>query len=307
MKEKSEHIPVMPKEVINFLKPKKNGIYLDATLGGGGHTALILRSLEKKGKIIAIDQDIEAIERARKKLAEYKNKIYYIRSNFRELDIILKRLKIKKIDGILFDLGFSTYQLEDKKRGFSFSEKEENLKSFLDMRMNTSLETTAYYIVNRYEEERLKNIFLNLGEEPYIFAKKIAKQIVLERKTKAIETVGDLLQIIKKSTPPKYRFKKAKGRYADNVFRALRMEVNQELENLTEALPKAVSSLNKEGRLVVISFHSLEDRIVKQTFREMSNKNIVKILTRKPIVATQKEIESNPKSKSAKLRAIEKL
>jgi 16S rRNA (cytosine1402-N4)-methyltransferase len=296
-----KHIPALPKEVIKYLRPKKEGIYIDATLGGGGHSAIIASYLGKDGKIFGIDQDKEAIKRAKIKLAKYGNKISYIHDNFKNLDKIILKFGIKKVDGILFDLGVSTEQLENPERGFSFSE---NLNAPLDMRMDPSQKLTAYDIVNKYPEEKIREILYKLGEEPY--AKKIARRIVSKRKIKPIKTTGDLLEIIRQSTPPKYRFSR-RGHWASKVFRALRMEVNQELPALEEVIPKAVSCLKTGGRLVVISFHSLEDRIVKRTFKEMSRLKLVKLLTKKPVMASQEEIEKNPKADSAKLRAVEKI
>ena len=317
-----EHIPVLPKEVINYLCPQKDGIYIDATLGGGGHAALIayyLRSplglsedepkvhrLGKNGKIFGIDRDVEAIKKAKSKLAKYGDKISYIQGNFRNLDTIILKLGTKKVDGILFDLGFSTEQLKNPERGFSFSE---NLNAPLDMRMDLSQKLTAYDVVNEYPEEKIREILYKLGEESY--AKKIARRIVSKRKIKPIKTTGDLIELIRESTPPKYRFSR-KGHWASKVFRAIRMEVNQELPALEEVIPKAVSCLKSGGRLVIISFHSLEDRIVKRTFKEMSQagenkKPIVRLLTKKPVMASPAEIKKNPKADSAKLRAVEKL
>lgn len=300
------HIPVLPKEVIEIIEPRKDGIYIDATLGGGGHAALIAECLGGNGKIIGIDQDIEAIQAAKDKLTQYQDKIFYVCDNFRNIDKILDDLKIKKVDGILIDLGVSTHQLFKTERGFSFSEKQENLDTLLDMRMNLSQEFTARDIINDYPEEDLKDIFTRLGEEK--FAGKIAKKIVQTRQKSPIVTVKDLLDIIKSAISTRYRFKKGQGHYASRVFRAIRMEVNQELPVLVEVIPKAIDLLNLGGRLVIISFHSLEDRIIKQTFKEMaSEKELVKLLTKKPITPTKEEIENNPKADSAKLRAIEKI
>ena len=301
-----EHIPVLQKEVINYLCPKEEGIYIDATLGGGGHSALIASYLGKRGKIFGIDQDGEAIKKAKVKLAKYGDKISYSHGNFRNLDKIILKFNIEKVDGILFDLGVSTEQLENPERGFSFSE---NLNAPLDMRMDLSQKLTAYDVVNEYPEEKIREILYKLGEESY--AKKIARRIVSKRKIKPIKTTGDLIELIRESTPPKYRFSR-KGHWASKVFRAIRMEVNQELPALEQALPKAVAGLKSGGRLVIISFHSLEDRIVKRTFKEMSQpgenkKPLVRLLTKKPIMASPAEIEKNPKADSAKLRAVEKL
>ena len=301
-----EHIPVLQKEVINYLCPKEEGIYIDATLGGGGHSALIASYLGKRGKIFGIDQDAQALKKAKVKLAKYGDKISYSQGNFRNLDKIILKFNIEKVDGILFDLGVSTEQLENPERGFSFSE---NLNAPLDMRMDLSQKLTAYDVVNEYPEEKIREILYKLGEESY--AKKIARRIVSKRKIKPIKTTGDLIELIRESTPPKYRFSR-KGHWASKVFRAIRMEVNQELPALEQALPKAVAGLKSGGRLVIISFHSLEDRIVKRTFKEMSQpgenkKPLVRLLTKKPIMASPAEIEKNPKADSAKLRAVEKL
>ena len=301
-----EHIPVLQKEVINYLCPKKEGIYIDATLGGGGHSALIASYLGKRGKIFGIDQDAQALKKAKVKLAKYGDKISYSHGNFRNLDKIILKFNIEKVDGILLDLGVSTEQLENPERGFSFSE---NLNAPLDMRMDLSQKLTAYDVVNEYPEEKIREILYKLGEESY--AKKIARRIVSKRKIKPIKTTGDLIELIRESTPPKYRFSR-KGHWASKVFRAIRMEVNQELPALEQALPKAVAGLKSGGRLVIISFHSLEDRIVKRTFKEMSQpgenkKPLVRLLTKKPIMASPAEIEKNPKADSAKLRAVEKL
>jgi len=301
---KFHHIPVMTDEVIHFLHPQKGGIYVDCTLGGGGHTELIAKMIGRKGLIIGIDRDIEAIQAAKKRLAKVKSKIVYIHNNFRNLVSILDELNINSVDGILLDLGVSSFQLENPKRGFSFKEKDDNFHPNLDMRMDTSQSLSAYDVINRYSEKKLKDILYNLGEEP--FASKIARQIVKERKTKPIMTVNDLLEVIRKSTPPRYRYSRRKH-YASKVFRAIRMEVNQELPVLKEVMPQAVSRLKKNGRLVIISFHSLEDRIVKNYFRELARQKKVIILTPKPLIPTEKEITINPKARSAKLRAVEKI
>ena len=302
-----EHIPVMPNEVVYYLKPQKNGIYVDATLGGGGHTEKIVDLIGKNGKIIAIDQDPVAIEIAKKKLVRFGKKIEYVHDNFRNLDLIFEKLGEKEADGIFFDLGVSIYQLEDPQRGFSFSGKDENLNARLDMRMNPEETLTAYQVINKYKENQLRDIFFKLGEEPFTIARKIARQIVSRRKESPLKTINDLLMVIKFATPPEYRWSRGKH-YATNIFRAIRMEVNQELQALEEVLPKAIKALKKTGRLVIISFHSLEDRIVKQKFKEFANKEtpLIKVLTKKPVVPMKEEIERNPKARSAKLRAAEK-
>ena len=306
MTENIRHIPVLSKEVLEYLAPKKDGVYIDATLGGGGHTESILFYLGKGGRLLAIDRDMSAIEGVKKRLAKYKDKIIYVQANFSDLDKILERVKIKKVDGILFDLGVSSCQLESPERGFSFNKR---YNAFLDMRMDTSQELKAFDVINGYSEERLRDIFYKFGEEP--FAGRIARQIVLARRLKPIKTTGQLLEIVSRSIPARCRFRR-KGHWATNVFRAIRMEVNQELPSIKRALPLAVWALKKKGRLVVISFHSLEDRIVKKTFREISlsqndREPVVRILTKKPIRPSPEEVRMNPKSDSAKLRAVEKL
>jgi len=300
-----KHIPVLSKEVLEYLAPKRDGVYIDATLGGGGHTESIVSCLGKRGRIIAIDRDRFAIETAKRRLGKYGDKIVYVQANFSDLDEILEKVKIKKVDGVLFDLGVSSYQLKSPERGFSFNKR---YNAFLDMRMDTSQELRAFDVVNKYPEKRLREILYKLGEES--FARRIARQIVSARKAKPIRTTRQLLEIISRSIPAYYRFRR-RSHWATNVFRAIRMEVNQELPSIKRALPLAIRALKKKGRLVVISFHSLEDRIVKKTFREMSfpqdNKPVVKILTKKPIRPSPEEVSMNPRSESAKLRAVEKL
>jgi len=283
------------------LQVKKGGIYVDATLGDGGHAEKILSLLGKKGKLIGLDQDEEALERAKSRLSNFKEQVIFVHHSFKDLDLILKKLKIKKIDGILFDLGVSTPQLETPERGFSF---KEDFAAPLDMRMDRRQKLTAQEIINRYPETQLRDLFFGLGEEPY--SASIAREILRRRKKKPIKTTAELLQVIKTSTPPAYRYSRRKH-YATKIFRALRMEVNQELKALEEVLPQAVSRLKKGGRIVVISFHSLEDRIVKQKFKEFSRESLVKILSKKPIMAREEEIEKNIKSRSAKMRVAEKI
>ena len=295
------HIPVMPKEAIEFLNPQKGGVYVDGTLGGGGHTALIADIIGAQGRIIGVDRDIDAISAAKKRLKKYTECVTYVHNNFKNIDIILDDLDINEVDGILLDLGVSSEHLDNLDRGFSFKESEENLNVCLDMRMDTSQELTAYDVVNKYPEIELREIFYRLGEERY--AKSIARRIVLNR---PIETIETLVQAIKSATPPSYRYRKS-SHYASKVFRAIRMEVNQELPAVEEVIPKAISKLKKGGRLVIISFHSLEDRIVKHSFRKIAADSKIAILTKKPVVPGEKELQENSRSRSAKLRVIEKL
>jgi len=308
---KFEHIPVMPKEVLELLDLKPGGLYVDGTIGGGGHAKLILEKIGGKGQLIGIDQDSEALDAAKENLAFAENQITFVKGNFRELEKILNDLKIEEVDGILLDLGVSSYQLTNPSRGFSFSENEENLNAKLDMRMDPESPFSAFDVVNNYPETKLREIFFRYGEEP--FSTKIARQIANERAIKPLATTNDLLSAIRTATPPRYRFSSPKGQYASNVFRAIRIEVNQELQALEEVIPQSVGKLNTGSRLVIITFHSLEDRIVKHAFRKSAQPTnfreqpTVKLLTKKPILPTEREIEDNPKSQSAKIRAVEKL
>jgi len=299
------HIPVMPKETIRLLNIKPKGIYIDGTLGGGGHASLIAKKLNSSGYLIGIDQDIDALKFAKNRLKRYHIHKFFIHDNFQNLSKILHKLRINKVDGILLDLGISTYQLESPHRGFSFKNTDDDSLR-LDMRMDSEQTLSAYEVVNCYDEERLRNILYQLGEEP--FAKSIAHQIILRRMGKPIKTPKDLLSVIKSATPPKYRFSR-RDHWASKVFRAIRMEVNQELPTLETVIPQAVTCLKKGGRLVIISFHSLEDRIVKHNFRALAIRQPqeFQVLTKKPLRPTAGEIVENPKADSAKLRVIEKL
>ena len=305
MSKNSFHVPVLLNEVIQYLAPQEGEIFIDCTLGGGGHALEILKKIGPEGRLVGIDQDPEAINFAKKVLAEFGEQVVFIQDNFINLKEILRAQKIEAVNGVLLDLGVSTFQLETTRRGFSLSEKESNLKSLLDMRMNPSQPVRAYEIINYYPEKRLVKILFELGEEPY--AKKIARQIVKEREKKKLETCGDLLRVIRAALPPKYRFSRAKGHWASKVFRAIRMEVNQELVALMRVMPQIMESLRREGRLVIISFHSLEDRLVKQQFLDWEKQGLVEILTKKPVMATKEEIRKNPSADSAKLRAVVKL
>jgi 16S rRNA (cytosine1402-N4)-methyltransferase len=295
------HRPVMLKEVVRFLNPQPVGIYVDGTLGGGGHTERIAVKLGEKGRIIGIDQDKDALEAAKKRLASCGKKIVFIHDNFKNLEKILENISIDKIDGILLDLGVSSYQFDNPMRGFSFKNNSSNI---LDMRMDRQQRLSALEVVNQYSEQDLRKIFFEYGEEP--FSRQVARNIIIRRRAKQIKTVEELLDVIKGATPPKYRYSRRRH-FATKIFQALRIEVNQELEALRQVLPQAVSRLKKGGRLVVISFHSLEDRIVKHFFRENKDKGAVDILTKKPIMPTQEEIALNPRATSAKMRVIQKI
>lgn len=307
-----KHIPVLLNETIENLNIKEDGIYIDCTLGGGGHSREILKRLSNKGLLIGIDQDIDAINFAKKKLSEYDNKIF-VHDNFYNIDSIIKSLNIGKVDGILMDLGVSSFQLDIPERGFSYMNDAP-----LDMRMNRESDFSAYDVVNKYDETKLRKIIENYGEER--FAKNISHNIVKYRKLRPIETTYELVDIIKASIPAK--FKRTKHHPAKKTFQAIRIEVNGELKILDKAIDDSIKNLKPQGRIAIITFHSLEDRIVKDKFKFMENpctcpkdfpmcvcgkKPELKRVTKKPITASKCEIDTNPRSRSAKLRVGEKI
>lgn len=287
----------MTKEVIRYLAPHPNENFIDATVGFGGHAKKILEKTAPAGKLLALDQDSVALEQAKKNLEKFNQRATFVNQNFSQLGLIIRSWDVKKIDGIFFDLGVSTYQLQTPERGFSF-----NVVSRLDMRMDPHRQRlTAKEIINNWGGSSLKRIFKEFGEEP--FAGKIAKEIVQTRQHQPIERTDELVEIIKRALPPKYRFSREKH-FATSTFRALRMAVNDELKVLESGLKQAIQILSSGGRMVVISFHSLEDRIVKNFFAQNPQ---LKILTKKPIIAENIEVQKNPKARSAKLRAAIKI
>jgi len=290
-----EHYPVLHREVLNFFSPIRKGVVVDATVGGGGHTSLILKNIPQV-KVIGIDKDPEAVEKARNRLKDFGDRFTAVHSSFKDIDRVLERLKINKVSGFLFDLGVSLYQLKED-RGFSFQKDQP-----LDMRMDYTSRLTAYEVVNRYPKNLLEKIILEYGEEK--FAKKIARLIAEERKKKPIKTTAELADIVKRAYPPMWR-----GRIhpATKTFQAIRIEVNNELDEIKEGVSKAVNLLDKGGILQVISFHSLEDRIIKNILKEGKKLKKLQILTKKPITPTQGEIKENPPSRSAKLRVAKRL
>ncbi|HOZ53264.1 MAG TPA: 16S rRNA (cytosine(1402)-N(4))-methyltransferase RsmH [bacterium] len=295
------HIPVMLKEIIELLNIKKGGQYIDGTLGGGGYTRAISQAIGERGKILSIDLDPLAIDNFSKDKLENVVVINDNFSNIKEVVLNNKKFLLKdKFDGIVVDLGLSSAQLEDDERGFSFQHD-----SNLDMSFGPQIENSTYWIVNNYQPSDLERIIKEYGEESW--ARKIAEHIVVYRKKKRIETTQELAEIIAGAIPRKFWAKRIHP--ATKTFQALRIETNQELESLKEFLPQAIELLDKGGRLVIVSFHSLEDRIVKNYFRDLGrseNPNI-KILTPKPLIPGNQEIEENYRSRSAKLRAIEKI
>lgn len=305
-----KHCPVLLQECIEGLNIKEDGIYVDGTLGGAGHSIEILKILSPKGKLIGIDRDEEALVAAKMKLKKYSN-VTYVHGNHDNIKELLENLAIEKVDGILLDLGVSSYQLDEKARGFSYMSDSE-----LDMRMDKNQELTAKIVINEYEEEKLAKIIEEYGEEK--FAKKIAKGIIEQRKKVPIETTKQLVDIIKKAIPLS---KQKDGHPAKRTFQAIRIEVNNEIEPLKETINKCIKCLKKQGRLCVITFHSLEDRAVKQVYIEQQGictcpKDLPycicayhsegKIINKKPIIASKEEQEQNSRSKSAKLRIFEK-
>ena len=306
-----KHEPVMLKECIQALNIQPDGIYVDGTLGGAGHSLEIVKRLSKKGKLIGIDRDEEALKAASKKLAEYQN-VTYIHGNHDNIQTILQSLNIKEVDGILLDLGVSSYQLDERARGFSYMGDAP-----LDMRMDVTTGITAKEIVNNYSEEKLSKIFWEYGEEK--FSKQIAKNICKIRKEKEIKTTKELVQIIEKSIP---KAKQKDGHPAKRTFQAIRIEVNNEIKPLYNTITNSIHCLKQHGRLVVITFHSLEDRLVKNAMLNLQGKctcpsdlpycicgyeSFGKVINKKPIVATQEEQEKNPRSKSAKVRIFERV
>ena len=302
----SFHIPVMPQQVLVNLVTKKTGVYVDCTVGGGGHSQKIIELIYPEGLLIGFDQDIEALEFARERLKAYQDRIVLVKSNFSNLEIVLKSLGFNEVSGIFFDLGISSHQVDTPSRGFSFS--KDNL---LDMRMDLSKELDANHIVNHYSEKQLTEIFSKYGEER--FSRSLARIIVEGRKKNPIETTNQLAKVI---TNFYAKHKKGKWRIhpATKIFQALRIEVNRELFILQEALLQAIKLLEVRGRIGVISYHSLEDRIVKNTFREWEKKEIInqydyglRKLFKKPIYPSEEEIRQNYRARSARLRFAEKI
>ena len=305
------HKSVLLYETVGSLNIKPGGIYVDGTLGGGGHAYEVCKRLGG-GRLIGIDQDADAIRAAGERLAPFKDKVTIVRSNYQNIENVLKELNIEKVDGIYLDLGVSSYQLDTASRGFTYREDAP-----LDMRMDQRNPTTAADIVNGYSEMELFHIIRDYGEDN--FAKNIAKHIVKARAEKPIETTGELSEIIKAAIPAKVRA--TGGHPAKRTFQAIRIELNHELDVLENSIDTMIRLLNPEGRLSIITFHSLEDRIVKTSFRPNENpcicppdfpvcvcgrKSMGKVITRKPILPSKEELEENSRSKSAKLRVFER-
>ena len=307
-----EHKSVLLRETVESLRIRPDGIYLDGTLGGGGHSYEILKRLSDKGKLIGIDRDREAIEAAGKRLREFSDRAVIVQRNYGEFREVMRELGIEKLDGILLDLGVSSHQFDDMSRGFSYREDAP-----LDMRMDQSQQMTAADIVNHYSEQELYRVIRDYGEEP--FAKNIAKHIVMMREQEPVTTTFKLVECIKRAIPAKIREKG--GHPAKRTFQALRIELNQELPVLENSLTEMVDALAPGGRIAIITFHSLEDRIVKKAFRTAENpcicppdfpvcvcgrKSKGTVITKKPVTASPEELQENPRAHSAKLRVFER-
>ena len=309
-----EHKSVLLYETIDSLNVKPDGIYVDGTLGGGGHALEVCKRLGEYGRLIGIDQDADAILAATERLKDHKDKVTVVRSNYVNIQTVLKDLGIEKVDGIYLDQGVSSFQLDTPERGFTYREDQ----APLDMRMDQRNDQTAADIINNYSEFDLYRIIRDYGEDK--FAKNIAKHIVKARELKPIETTGELTEIIKGAIPAKVRA--VGGHPSKKTFQAIRIELNKELEVLSKSLDAMIDLLNPGGRLSVITFHSLEDRIVKTRFKTNENpcvcppdfpicvcgrKSKGKVVTRKPVIPTEEEIKENKRSKSSKLRVFERV
>ncbi|WP_270596441.1 16S rRNA (cytosine(1402)-N(4))-methyltransferase RsmH [Enterococcus asini] len=315
MSEDFQHYTVMLKETVAGLNVKPSGVYVDCTLGGGGHSEYLLSQLDADGHLYAFDQDQKAIDHAKVRLAKYvdSGQVTFVKSNFRYLKEALSTYGVTKVDGIMYDLGVSSPQLDEAERGFSYHQDAP-----LDMRMDQSADFSAYDVINDYEYHQLVKIFFRYGEEK--FSKKIARKIEEHRKNRPIETTGELVEIIKEAIPAPARRKG--GHPAKRIFQAVRIAVNDELGAVEDSLVEAIELLAVGGRMSVITFHSLEDRIVKTIFKEYSTPQdlppglpvvpeeyqpILKVINRKPLVASEGELEENNRSRSAKLRVAEKV
>ena len=308
-----KHISVLLEETIEGLNIKPDGIYVDGTLGGGGHSFHICEKLDENGRLIGIDQDEDAISAATKRLEPFKERVTIVRSNYEKMKSVLEELQIEKVDGILLDLGVSSFQLDDQTRGFTYMEEN----AMLDMRMDQRQTMTAKDIINQYSEGDLFRMIRDYGEDR--FAKNIAKHIVQRRQERPIETTGELVEIIRQSIPMKIQV--TGGHPAKRTFQAIRIELNRELSVLEDTLDEMIELLNPGGRICVITFHSLEDRIVKTIFKRNEDpctcprefpvcicgkKSKGKVISRKPILPSEEEMNQNTRAKSAKLRIFER-
>lgn len=292
------HTPVLAKEIITYLQLKEGMVIVDCTVGIGGHASDILKIINNSGYLIGIDRDVESLEQARVRLAVISNRFKLFHSNYKDLDAILNEAKIQKVDGAIFDLGASSFQMDSAARGFSIK-----LDGPLDMRMDKRDKVRASDIINSSTKSELADIFRKYGDE--YFAARIAQNIIAQRRRQRIENTARLADIVSGALPFRYRYRRIHP--ATKVFMALRIAVNKELENLQAGLVKIAPYLNKSARLCVISFHSIEDRIVKNIFKEFAKSEVLNIVTKKPVRPNAIEINGNPRSRSAKLRVAEKI
>jgi len=296
------HIPVLLKEVLTLLEIKKDGIYVDCTIGEGGHSEAILKELGGKGLLIGLDKDEKSLNIARERLKDFSNKLKLVKDDFKNLPLRLKQMGIDKVDGLLFDLGVSSYQLQDSSRGFSFQEDGP-----LDMRMDSSSPLTAREVINKFSFPDLRKILIQYGEERN--ASRIVRRIVREREKEEVISTRQLAALVARAAYPPRRNvggrRRSRIHPATRTFQALRIAVNQELENLPEVLSKVHHLLKPKGGVGVISYHSLEDRIVKRAFRKAQKEGTLQIITPKPVTPTSEEVNNNRRSRSAKLRVAE--
>ena len=294
------HTPVMLNEVIDYLNLKPGMTIVDATMGTGGHSEAIIKKILPGGRIIGIDRDEESLGICRDRLKDFSGSIDFVHANFAELNEILEKLNVKKIDGILFDLGVSSFQLNDPQRGFSFQNEGP-----LDMRLDRESYISAYDLVNNLNEDEISTLLWNFGQERW--HNRIAHLLVQERERQPINTTSQLAEIVVRSIPARFRHRYYRIHPATRTFQAVRIAVNREIEILESALNKAIAALGKGGRICVISFHSLEDRVAKFTFRKAASEGLLEIKTPKPLTPARSEVESNPSSRSSKLRSAERL
>ncbi|MBU4251420.1 MAG: 16S rRNA (cytosine(1402)-N(4))-methyltransferase RsmH [Candidatus Omnitrophica bacterium] len=294
------HVPVMLQEVLDFLKLRAGQTIVDATLGTGGHALEILKRITPKGRLIGIDRDENSLNLCRQRLSEFKDNTEFVHANFVDLDQVLNNLGIENIDGIVFDLGISSYQLRDAQRGFSFQEEGP-----LDMRLDKSSYICAYDLVNNLNENEISQMLWNFGQERW--HNRIAHLLVQERRNEPISTTKQLANLVMRAIPHRYRRSYYRIHPATRTFQAVRIAVNRELEILESAIKKAVDILRKQARICVISFHSLEDRAIKHTFRALKADGLIDIITAKPLTPGSGEIEANPSSRSSKFRVAERI
>jgi len=298
--EEKLHIPVMLSEVIDYLDLKPGQIIVDATLGTGGHSLEILKRITPGGRLIGIDRDEDSLAVCRQRLSEFSGSCEFVHANFVDLDQVLGNLGIDKIDGIVFDLGISTYQLKDAERGFSFQQEGP-----LDMRLDKSSYISAYDLVNNLNESEISHMLWSFGQERW--HNRIAHLLVEERRNQPISTTSQLADLVMRAIPYRYRRSYYRIHPATRTFQAVRIAVNRELEILESAIKKAVAILKKKAKICVISFHSLEDRVIKHTFRALKAEGLIDIITAKPLTPAEAEVAANPSSRSSKFRVAERI